>query len=196
MEEFSMETLIMRSWKLKVLSIAASIALAMFFAWYHFSFTTGRLRCRNYLYSMRDYVQLYRETHEGNFPENLFNVEDGLLSSLHRCPAARCECSETRYIYSYWPPEIVRSNLSEISRFPLVYDGSLDNHRGRGVNVLLVDGTVLWDENAGWLRAFSDKYPTFKIGLPAMGGGDTPRQSTNEFQEASGIGNGTAAGSD
>lgn len=50
--------------------------------------------------------------------------------------------------------------------YPLMYDRALANHGGRGVYVLRVDGTVIWDPGAEWLKRFAVEHPQLKIRLP------------------------------
>ena len=49
--------------------------------------------------------------------------------------------------------------------YPLVYDRYLDNHRG-GINILRVDGYVLWDTKGDWLKKFAAKNPDYRLDIP------------------------------
>jgi prepilin-type processing-associated H-X9-DG protein len=50
--------------------------------------------------------------------------------------------------------------------YPVMYDCSLENHHGRGINILMLDGSVRWDPGAAWLRQFASQHPEFSIALP------------------------------
>ena len=52
------------------------------------------------------------------------------------------------------------------SKRPLKYDRRLSNHIGRGINILMVDGSVEWDSNAEWLKKFAAEHPSIKLPLP------------------------------
>jgi hypothetical protein len=74
------------------------------------------------------------------------------------------------YTYVYWP-----EGTNTPITYPLLYDRRLSNHAGRGINVLLVQGThhrkgapgtILWDPEADWLKGFAREHPEFNIKLP------------------------------
>jgi len=50
--------------------------------------------------------------------------------------------------------------------YPLMYDRALSNHDGRGINVLRVDGTTLWDPGGTWLRDFAARHPEYDVPVP------------------------------
>lgn len=52
-----------------------------------------------------------------------------------------------------------KDTTSVPGEFPLVYDASLANHAGVGLNVLRVDGTVVWDEGGKLLSSMHAMYP-------------------------------------
>lgn len=49
---------------------------------------------------------------------------------------------------------------------PLVYDRLLANHNGKGINVLLLNGVVMWDSGGVWLKEYAAKFPDRGIALP------------------------------
>ncbi len=51
-------------------------------------------------------------------------------------------------------------------KYPLMYDRRTSNHDGRGINILMVGGTVEWDSNAEWLRKFAAEHPNAKLPMP------------------------------
>ena len=50
--------------------------------------------------------------------------------------------------------------------FPILYDRSMSNHGGRGINIVRIDGSVLWDPGAAWLRNFAASHPQYDIPVP------------------------------
>jgi hypothetical protein len=50
--------------------------------------------------------------------------------------------------------------------YPLAYDRKLANHVGRGIFVLKVDGSVIWDSDAQWLHNFSIRHPEYRVLIP------------------------------
>jgi hypothetical protein len=69
------------------------------------------------------------------------------------------------YTYIDWFPWRTQSNGIG-DNYPLMYDRHFGNHGGRGVFVLKVDGNVIWDAGALWLKSFAKKHPEYKIKLP------------------------------
>lgn len=51
-------------------------------------------------------------------------------------------------------------------KHPLMYDRRLSNHDGRGINILMADGTVEWDADAQRLRKFAVEHPNAKVPMP------------------------------
>ncbi len=50
--------------------------------------------------------------------------------------------------------------------YPLIYDKSMANHSGRGINVCTVQAGIFWDKDAKWLKAFAVAHPEYKIPIP------------------------------
>ena len=76
-----------------------------------------------------------------------------------------------------WTTEATRSKTApdesgsillrpQLSKYPLVFDRHLANHHGRGIHVILIDGTLLWDRDARWLKAFAAQHPEVRIPQP------------------------------
>jgi hypothetical protein len=65
------------------------------------------------------------------------------------------------YYYVSW------GQIDDVTRsYPLMYDRHLSNHSGKGVNVLLVSGEVIWDEGAAYLRHFALEHKDKTIPVP------------------------------
>lgn len=68
------------------------------------------------------------------------------------------------YIYIDWSAYF--GSKAPPGDYPLLYDKSMDNHGGRGINVLRVVTGVIWDENAEWLKTFAVEHPEYEIRMP------------------------------
>jgi hypothetical protein len=69
------------------------------------------------------------------------------------------------YTYINW--STIFAHVKEVpGDYPLAYDRTLANHVGRGVYVIKVDGTVIWDEGAYWIRRFSAQHPEYRVPVP------------------------------
>ena len=51
-------------------------------------------------------------------------------------------------------------------KYPLMYDRRMSNHDGRGINILMTDGSIEWDSNAEWLKEFAAEHPNAKLPIP------------------------------
>jgi hypothetical protein len=58
------------------------------------------------------------------------------------------------------------TNEITFNEYPLAYDRSMTNHNGRGINILMVQGTIMWDANAEWLKIFAAVHPDDKLPIP------------------------------
>lgn len=47
-----------------------------------------------------------------------------------------------------------------------MYDRHLSNHNGKGINILMVDGTVKWDPKAEWLKKFISDHKDLNLPTP------------------------------
>lgn len=92
-------------------------------------------------------------------------MENGIAQPVLRCPGVRMQTQgsgdlahQGDYIYINWGQPLVDTTESLASRYPIVYDAKLSNHKGKGINILLLDGSVIWDEGAHWLYLFATKH--------------------------------------
>ena len=136
---------------------------------------TGRsthVRCQANLTALGKVINgLYRPQAQGEFPSLA-----GVALSYSNCPffflcPGTCrqaggdpgEVGEwSDYIYLRWTNGATTPGL-----FPLLYDKSLSNHNGQGINILRVDGEVFWDQGGRWLRQFAEEHPTLNVIFPA-----------------------------
>lgn len=86
----------------------------------------------------------------------------GSETPFHRNkPAA--EASD--YTYINWSSAF--AHMADIPpEYPLAYDRKLANHLQRGIFVLRVDGSVMWDRGAEWIREFSKRHPDYHVLVP------------------------------
>jgi prepilin-type processing-associated H-X9-DG protein len=116
-------------------------------------------KCRNQLRSIGCAIELHRETHHGLYPSNLGEMENGLVKPVLHCPGVHSRGQgEADYIYVKWPEQTSDASNSLPAEYPVVYDSRLSNHQGKGINVLLVDGSVIWDEQGRWLSQFASDH--------------------------------------
>ena len=134
----------------------------------HFLFVKldySRKMCFYQIRSMGSVINLYRDLHDGSYPPNLEDlVACRLLEKreLH-CPGVHNDKTETGdkssdnsdYIYVNWLKQSQDMTKSLPAKYPLVYDARVSNHKEKGINILLVDGSVIWDEKARWLTHFA-----------------------------------------
>lgn len=122
--------------------------------------------CHRMLRSLWHSISAYRQDYH-SLPRNWQDIwTSHRISRSLVCPmVASNTLNANREDYLH-PDFSTYPATASIDKYPLVYDRRLANHRGRGVNVVLVDGTVFWDDDAKWLRKFASAHPECKIPLP------------------------------
>ena len=121
----------------------------------------NRQNCKQQLRSLWAVIALYRQEHENQWPANLKSLDQELVARLLRCPGVKTRSPldfQNDYIYIDWSKQAHSADMS-FEKYPLMYDRTMDNHSGSGINVLMVDGTVEWDNNAEWLKKFAAEHP-------------------------------------
>ena len=115
----------------------------------------------------------YRNAHNGCPPISIEEIDkewDGAIMPLMMCPGGRnqSEGAPARdkgidYIYVNWVQKegVVSNNIP--GEYPMVYDRCKSNHAGKGVNVLLANGRVIWDNNAQWLTSFASNHSLINL---------------------------------
>lgn len=142
-------------------------------------FQSDRAQCQKNIRALENAVKEYTFDNEGRFPASL---EDALANigfddakkSAHmlRCPGSYSNsttatdlASKMGYVYVDWSKSFDRTNAAPES-YPLIYDRFMQNHDGRGVNVISVGGEMRWDEGAAWLRGFISQHRGYHLLLP------------------------------
>ena len=75
------------------------------------------------------------------------------------------DASKSDYVYLNWQTRVTNGAVMS-GDYPMLYDKRLSNHGGRGVYVMKVNGTVLWDAGARWLQSFTASNVSYEIKLP------------------------------
>jgi hypothetical protein len=131
--------------------------------------------CAQQLKSLAAAITMYRGTHFDKFPHDLSQLQTELnadFSHMLECPGVdhRAQHADSTegiddYVYINWS-EQPRGDDWQQGTYPLMYDRRMSNHSGRGVNVVLVDQEVFFDEGANWLKAFAQSHPDVQMPLP------------------------------
>lgn len=143
-----------------------------------------RSQCLSTLRSTGSAIAMYRQDHYGSLPPDFLAMSNYIGSTrLYVCPwhskepGAWTNISDWMdYFYLPWP-----SVTGVYTNYPLMYDRRLSNHRGKGINILLVEQTVnayypagpdsfhgqfFWDEGVEWLKKFAREHPELRIPMP------------------------------
>lgn len=163
-----------RRHKIVIAMVSASSAVLFGFLLLNGEFYADRIKCKQRLQSIGAYIQTYRSDNFGMPPSDLQSVDNGLLSVLLHCPATGSSLngqgilsnSQPAFIFINWSNWFGPTNPVP-GDYPILYDASLTNHHGVGVNILFVDGKHRWDKNAKWLLEFSRAHTNYDIKLPS-----------------------------
>ena len=127
------------------------------------------VQCRKHLKGIALTLDLERQMNSNAWPQSLIDVDHGLLRKILVCPATgntpgRDQDAQkwSDYIYVDWS-KTVSNRSSAGPKYPLAFDRRLSNHRGRGINVVLIDGSVFWDQGGNWLSNFAKAHPEFNV---------------------------------
>lgn len=117
----------------------------------------------------------------GHYPTNLaFVVQAFTMTSEKRrlrlhpllCPESESPLKsgelqerEADYTYVNWSAWFADSQAVP-KDYPMFYDRSMSNHKGRGIFLIRIDGSVIWDPGATWLRGFANHHPEYTIPIP------------------------------
>jgi hypothetical protein len=175
-----------RSWLLCLVVVVLLLTCAVFAINYHHKrmyevVAKYRYECPMHLLDLWSItVALAKE--KDRFPQDLasINVKIPLVSQSRirlRLSPVLCPGSEipfdknefitnvSDYVYINWSSTF--GHVAEVpGEYPLAYDRRLANHLGKGVYVVKVNGSVVWDADAQWIRQFSTKNPELHIPIP------------------------------
>jgi len=127
-----------------------------------------RQNCKQQLRSLWSAITLYRQDHTNQWPKTLELLDKQMVGRLLACPGVKTNSGpggQSDYIYVDWskPPHDPDATAA---KYPLMYDCRMRNHHGYGINVLMTDGSVMWDSNAQWLKKFDAVHPNAKLPIP------------------------------
>jgi prepilin-type processing-associated H-X9-DG protein len=151
-----------------VAALIALVAIGLLASCEKAASLAGRQNCRQQLRSLWSAVTLYRQDHTNQWPETLESLDRKMVGRLLACPGVKTNSDpggQSDYIYVDWskPPHDPKPTAGQ---YPLLYDRHTGNHEGHGINVLMVDGSVMWDSNAQWLKKFDVVHPNAKLPIP------------------------------
>jgi prepilin-type processing-associated H-X9-DG protein len=155
----------------KVLAVSAfvtiaAVALVAIREMYQLSLES---HCRLALRNIYSGWRLYRDEQAGQWPPDLKSLQRNadMVDESFVCPGMGHVLPDGsgKYVYVNWSPQV---HFPEVPRnkFPLIYDATLRNHGGRGINTLMVDGSVQWDPHVDWLARFRAEHPDAEIPIP------------------------------
>lgn len=152
--------------KILLLSILAVITLCFCLAWPSINRGMGERECAGNLTNLYVVINLYRSKNQGSWPKDM---RQALLSAggtdiFEQCPAVGKK-GQIDYTYINWSNQTKGPDFDKVG-YPMIYDCRLGNHGGRGINILMTDGTIIWDPGAGWLQRFAENHPADKIPIP------------------------------
>jgi len=133
----------------------------------------GGLRCISLA------VMQYQMDHNSAYPPTLGTLFDRYLpdDAIFACPGASKgrEGGRMDYLYIDWSERAQKESWSwkkepYLPKYPRIYDRRLSNHGKipgwRGINILMVDDSVMWDKDARWLKEFARTHPKAEIPIP------------------------------
>jgi len=128
--------------------------------------------CKQQLRSLWAVLALYRQEHNGQLPPSLENLDTNLVGRLLACPGGKLNPTtrsnyQAGYYYVDWTKHQPQPNFGA-GKYPLIYDRFMLNHDGKGVNVLMMDGSVMWDADAEWLKKFASENTNVTLSIPVQ----------------------------
>ena len=177
---------------MKKIFLACGIVLLGAFVFQIWIGFAGELQCRKKLTSIFvATLKMYRNDHDQNYPDSLAILAEWFMNPIydsekkelsqdeelqHKASLifGKCPCSKTHmgpfssidrwgdYVYVAW----TNNGRDAHADYPLAYERSVSHHFRRGVNVILVDGTVFWDSNASFIRQFVEQHPSLGLCIP------------------------------
>ena len=170
----------------KLVLWAAGLFLALLCVSYHERalnelISRYRYECPMRLYELRGRATMWASFEGHGFPSNLTFFVNGYRTTaakervhLHPllCPGSKTKLGDVKtiaassdYEYVNWSKWFTSPQEGPGS-YPMLYDRRTSNHMGRGVFVVRVDGSVMWDVGVEWLTEFAKRHPEYQIPLP------------------------------
>jgi len=126
---------------------------------------TDRLKCQRQIRCVAYCILQYQSDHDEQLPKTMEEAVSGevgkeMAQRLTQCPVGG---ATAKYIYVDWSRWF--TNGAVPIDYPLVYESKRNVH-GDGINVVLMDGSVSWDEGARWITEFAKKHPEYRLEIP------------------------------
>ena len=131
-----------------------------------------RARCMSNLSCLGKAFMMYAIDHDEGYPTNAGCMADYANNAkIYICPSSGTTPPASLSVegYTNWVDYILiawSNGVATPPEYPLMYDRRLSHHRGKGINVLWVDGRVVWDKNAKGLKTFAKEHPELEIPMP------------------------------
>lgn len=148
-------------------ALTALAALGLLSSCRKLSSLVKQQNCKQQLRSLWSAIALYRHDHANQWPPTPDSLDKDMVGRLLKCPGVKANsaASQSDYFYVDWSKLQLAPNAFS-GKYPLMYDRHTSNHGGRGINVLMVDGSVEWDSNAERLKKFVAEHPDAKLPIP------------------------------
>jgi len=130
-----------------------------------------QVRCREQLKAIGYAVQVYKSDH-GQLPHQISVLSNELINpDLLICPGSGHTVgnfskadSWADYTFIDWFTYFGTNSVP--TDYPLLYDHSLSDHDGEGINICDANGYVHWDPHAEWLKKFAVRHSNYTIPIP------------------------------
>jgi hypothetical protein len=137
------------------------------------AYQVKKLNCQQILKNGVGFVSVYLYRSEyGHWPHQLNDLSNELANPLILiCPGSgnvpgsfTNADSWSDYTYIDWSVYFGTNAVPD--DYPLAYDRSLNNHKGRGINIVFANDIVKWDSHAESLKKFAIEHPNFRLSIP------------------------------
>jgi hypothetical protein len=121
--------------------------------------------CQKNMRSVASCVIEYWYDHDEQFPNTMEEAVKRLGGEEMAKLLTQCPVKETtaKFIYVNWSRWFAKGVVPK--DYPMIYESNKSQH-GDGINIVLTDGSVFWDENALWIADFAKKHPEYELELP------------------------------
>lgn len=138
--------------------------------------------CPMRLEALKGFIETWASGAGGGYPTDLAPVVQAFekmpperrRARMHPllCPSSeqdvgrgKIDATKSDYVYVSW--QALPTNGAVVNGdYPMLYDKRLSNHGGRGIYVMKINGTVIWDQGARWLQSFAASNVSYRIPLP------------------------------
>jgi len=154
--------------KFTIVVLLMIIIMIALFSFWEPTFLLNQRNCRQQLRSLWCIIMFYQDDNGKRWPPDIYCLTNYTEARLLFCPGVGTNFNfnkRTDYFYIDWS-KLPHKNDPDFAKYPLMYDRNISNHNNRGINILMVDGTVKWDSNAKWLKKFASEHQDLCLPLP------------------------------